>query len=297
MRINADGSAGRTARAALAMALALGAVNAAAADDFQETLPAQPEGTLRVELDRGSIEVEAHTRPEVRVDARADGMEFELNRDGDVFELLGRGRGGFLNLFGGGRVRVRVRVPQRFSVDVRTQGGSIDVERLEGAVSAHTQGGSIDVEGAQGSVRLETNGGSIRVEEVRGDVEAHTSGGNIDARNVDGRVEARTSGGNIDLRDVRGPLDAETSGGSVRARFTRGAEGNLRTSGGNVEVVLPRGTGARLNARTSGGRIELEPSIPVQGSQRPSQVEADINGGGARLELQTSGGNIRIRLD
>jgi hypothetical protein len=79
MKMNANGSAGRTARAALAMALAvaLGAANATAADDFQETLPAQPDGTLRVELDRGSIEVEAHTRPEVRVDARADGMEFE----------------------------------------------------------------------------------------------------------------------------------------------------------------------------------------------------------------------------
>ena len=49
--------------------------------------------------------------------------------------------------------------------------------------------------------------------------------------------------------------------------------------------------------RYAGGRIELEPSIPVQGSQGPSRVEADINGGGARLELQTSGGNIRIRLD
>ncbi len=162
MRTNDNGCGARTARAALVLVLLLGAAGPVRADDFQETLPAQAEGTLRVELDRGSVEVEAHARPEVRVDARADGMEFELNREGDAFELRGQGRGGFLSLFGGGRVRVRVRVPKRFSVDVRTQGGSIDVERLEGAVSAHTQGGSIDVEGAQGPVRLQTSGGSIR---------------------------------------------------------------------------------------------------------------------------------------
>ncbi|MBW2236473.1 MAG: hypothetical protein JRG85_13880, partial [Deltaproteobacteria bacterium] len=60
MRTNGNGSGTRTARAALALALLLGGASAARADDFQKTLPAQAEGTLRVELDRGSIEVEAH---------------------------------------------------------------------------------------------------------------------------------------------------------------------------------------------------------------------------------------------
>lgn len=287
----------RTLLGAAALMLAL-ATAPASAEDFRSSVPADPGGTLRVRLDRGSLEVESHTETEVRVDAQAPrGMEFELRQDGDEVELVGRSGSFLSSLFGGGRVRVRVRVPDRFSVDLSTNGGSIEVERLEGSVSARTSGGSIGVEGAEGPVDLRTSGGSIRAEDVVGDLEARTSGGNVDARGVNGRVDARTSGGSIELLDVRGPVRAETSGGSVRARFGAAPEGTLRTSGGNVDVVLPAGAGIDLEARTSGGRITIEPPLRLDGSQSRDRVEGRLQGGGPRLELRTSGGNIRIRAD
>ena len=64
MTRNRNGCTGRMARTArtagpllgLAAALLLGPAAARAADDFQDTLPAQQDGSLRVELDRGSVE-------------------------------------------------------------------------------------------------------------------------------------------------------------------------------------------------------------------------------------------------
>ncbi len=287
----------RTLLGAAALTLALVA-GSAAAEDFRSSLPADSGGTLRVRLDHGSLEVESHAEPEVRVDAQAPrGMEFELRKSGGEVELVGRS-GGFLgSLFAQGRVRVRVRVPERFSVDLVTNGGSIEVDRLEGSVSARTSGGSIGVEGARGPVDLRTSGGSIRAEDVAGDLEARTSGGNVDARGVDGSVDARTSGGSIELLDVRGPVRAETSGGSVRARFREPPEGTLRTSGGNVDVVIPSGAGFDLEARTSGGKIILEAPLRLDGTQSRDRVQGRLHGGGPSLDLRTSGGNIRIRAN
>ncbi len=287
----------RIACAALA-ALVLAWAPGAYADDFRDSVPAKPGGTLRVDLDRGSVEVESHDAPRVRVDARGEGdVDFNLRSDGDDVEFTARAGGGLLSIFGGRRIRVRVRVPQQFSVDVRTSGGSIDVERLEGAVRARTSGGSIGVEGASGEVELRTSGGSIRAEDVRGSLSADTSGGKIVARNIDGRVEVQTSGGNIDLRDVAGPVDARTSGGSVRARFTETPEGVLETSGGNIEASIPRDAALDLDARTSGGRIEVDDRLRSDGKSRRGEVRARINGGGPSFTLRTSGGNIRVRAD
>lgn len=282
---------------AVALTLVL-STGPASAEDFRSSVPTDPGGTLRVQLDRGSLEVESHAEPEVRVDAQAPrGMEFELRESDGEVELVGRSRGFLNSLFAGGRVRVRVRVPERFSVDLTTNGGSIEVERLEGSVSARTSGGSIGVEGAHGPVDLRTSGGSIRAEDVVGDLEARTSGGNVDARGVKGRVEARTSGGSIELLDVHGPVRAETSGGSVRARFRGPPEGTLRTSGGNVDVILPSGAGVDLEAHTSGGSITLEAPLRLDGSQSRDRVQGRLQGGGPSLDLRTSGGNIRIRAD
>jgi hypothetical protein len=285
--------------AATLLALMLAPAGSALAEDFLEQVPARPGGTLRVDMDHGSVEVEAHDAPQVRVDARAQGdVDFDLRANGNDVEFTARSGGGFLSFFGGRRIHVRVRVPQEFSVDVRTNGGSIDIERLVGEVRAQTSGGSIGVEGASGEVRLKTSGGSIRVEDVDGSLDANTSGGNIDASNVDGRIQARTSGGSIDLRDVVGPVEARTSGGTVRTRFTRTPAGTLETSGGDVEVSFPATAGVELEARTSGGRIHLDPSLSKnRGPANRREVRESINGGGPRLSLRTSGGSIRVNGD
>lgn len=276
----------------------------AGAEDFQQSVPAEPGGTLRVRLDAGSVQVEAHAEDAVRVDARTSGagagrMDFDLRREAGVIELVGRAEGlGLLSgLLGGPRIQVRVRVPEAFNLDVETRGGSIDVERLEGSIRARTSGGTIGVEGARGPVDLHTSGGSIRAESVEGDLQASTSGGAIRASEVAGQVEAETSGGSITLSDVRGPVRARTSGGSVSARFRGAPAGSLETSGGTVEVSFPADAALDLDARTSGGRIEVEHPILVQGSAGPSQIAGRINGGGPTLRLRTSGGNIHVQID
>jgi hypothetical protein len=271
------------------------------AEDFEDSVDAAPGGRLRVEVDAGDVEIEGHDRDEISVDGRASGIgasgvEFELEEaeDGRA-ALLSVDLGGLSAVFGGPRVRLHVRVPHRTALDVRTGGGDVEIEEVDGPVRARTSGGKVEVSRIRAAVDLETSGGEIRADEIGGDLRARTSGGEIQASEVRGVLDVRTSGGPLKLIDVGGPVHGRTSGGSVDVRFTGAPEGELETSGGSIEVEFAAGSGLRLDARTSGGRVELDRELRVRGRLDPSRVEAELNGGGPPLRLRTSGGNIVIR--
>jgi DUF4097 and DUF4098 domain-containing protein YvlB len=283
---------------ALALAFGLGAAGSPArAAGLEETVPVEPGGTLHVELDVGSVDVESHDDPEVEIDADASGLggaDFELRREGDELHLIGRVEG-FWSFLAAHDVRVRARVPRRFSVRIETRGGRIDVEELEGRVDAETSGGSIDADRIEGRVTLHTSGGSIDATEIRGDLRAETTGGSIRVEEVAGDVEARTAGGSIAIEDVDGAVDAQTMGGSVSASWRGAPEGSLRTTGGGVEVELPPGAGAQLRARTTGGSVSIDEELGFSGARERERADGTLGGGGALLELRTLGGSVHVR--
>jgi DUF4097 and DUF4098 domain-containing protein YvlB len=272
---------------------------AARGDELRRTVPVQPGGQLEIDLDGGSVEVEGDDEAEVSVDcdSRSWGggaLEFELTSDGRDARLVGRASH-WLPFFGGAHARVRARVPERYSVIVRTGGGSIEISELEGRVEAETSGGSIEVSEIAGPVSLDTSGGPIRAAEIKGDLVLRTSGGSLRITEVDGRVEARTSGGSIDVHEVSGEVVARTSGGSISIRFLEAPVGDAETSGGSIDVEVPGEAQFDLEASTSGGRVRIEQEIALRGDVDASDVRGSVNGGGPRLRLRTSGGNIRVR--
>lgn len=279
-----------------ALCAGLACASAARAEEYRESVAARAGGKLEVDLPAGALEIETHDENRVDVEASSGGwsggLEFTLSGDGTNAKLVAR-RGGWLPGWEGARARVRV--PEQYSLELETGGGSIEIEAVHGSVQAQTSGGRIELEGAIGRVELSTSGGSISVEDVDGDTVLRTSGGGITARDIEGDVEARSSGGPIRVVDVEGRVSARTSGGGISVRFEGAPAGELRTSGGGIEVEFAEGRGAELEARTSGGRISIEPPLKVSGEIEAGRVQGRLGPGGEKLELVTSGGNIRVR--
>ncbi len=290
-------------------------------------------GKLTIETDRGSIEVrtvESDTL-EVEVIRKLDARDreeadeilkdfhIEFSQSGNDVHIHAEFKKDWHSLWGwrGRRLRLRylVSVPRRYNVDLKTSGGSISVDdlegevigktsggslhfgRIKGAVSGKTSGGSIKLANCAGTTDIRTSGGSITIGEVEGKVTARTSGGSIRIDRARGSVEARTSGGGISVEDLIGEVNAKTSGGSVTARIfgQPQADCSLSTSGGNVVVYLADDVAVDMDATTSGGHVETEIPISVQGMLGKNRVRAKINGGGPELLLRTSGGSIYLR--
>ena len=307
--------------------LLLGSVlsGGAKAEELDERLRVSPGGRLEVDLDLGEglrpdpgqIEVASHEADEVRVQVETSGwgesgVRVRVEHEGETVRVLGRVSGAFSWLFGGPHVRVRVKVPRSFSVDVRSTTAPIHIEDVRGSVRARTSDAPIEVLAAEGPVRLRAGTGDIRIVEatgrvdvkvgegdielrwIEGEVEARTGGGRIDAAHVNGRLTLRSDGGGIEVRDVSGPVEAKTERGSVFASFAGDPEGVLETRRGTVEVQMPRDSGAELDALTRRGEVEFVGGIATPPGASDDRAVGPLNGGGALLRLYTARGSIRV---
>lgn len=298
--------------AAFAAALLGTAVHA---DTETWSFDVSPGDRLVLDTEWGEVQVATHDDDTVEVIVeQAEALDLTSEQQDGTLTIRGtRKDGGLVRWFldWGDRPTFRLTVPRRHDLSLRTAGGDIAVDDLDGELSAHTSGGSIAVEEVTGSLAVETSGGSIRIAAAGGtvtattsggaialgpaggDIEARTSGGAIRIEEAAGRVAARTSGGSIAVSAV-GPIEARTSGGSIRATFSEPPDGDssLRTSGGDIEVLLPEGAAIDIDAKTSGGRVVADLPVTVEGTLERSALRGAIGGGGPQLRLRTSGGSI-----
>ncbi|MFQ5630421.1 MAG: DUF4097 domain-containing protein [bacterium] len=271
-------------------------------------------GTLTIDTDLGSIEVETANNEKVEIEIIMDArdrddlerlreefdIDFKHSGDDVMVTMENKRKSRWGNWWRNGRrwkVRFFVTVPRRYNLDMRTSGGGISVEDLEGEVYAKTSGGGLDFGNIKGRVEGKTSGGSIRLGEVDGDVDVHTSGGSIHIDRARGDVVAKTSGGSIRVDEVFGAIQAGTSGGSVTARISKQPTSDCRltTSGGTVTVYMVKNIDVTVDARTSGGRVYTDFPVTVRGEISKRSLRAKINDGGPELYLRTSGGNISLK--
>jgi DUF4097 and DUF4098 domain-containing protein YvlB len=271
-----------------AIALVLIAAGSAHAAErtFDRNFTVSPGGELVVDADGASIHVSGNDGNKVIVHVVVRGSEKNLanmkldaiQKDGSVTVTLRKGiQGWFFWGTWNSEQEVEVSVPRRYAINARTGGGSVELRDTIGAASLHTSGGDVSAKNVIGNVELRSSGGSIQADTIRGDVDADTSGGDVDLLQVDGKIRGNTSGGN-----VRCSLVGANRGISAT------------TSGGDIELSLPRGTTANIDAGTSGGEITSE--IPVTSTVRKeTDLVGTLNGGGERIYAQTSGGSITVR--
>jgi len=213
------------------------------------------------------------------------------------------------------RVQFEIAVPQRFNLDVETQGGDIKVEApLEGEARLTTAGGDVHSSDINGPVRVETAGGNIELGKIGGDLAARTAGGSIHVGDSKGDVVLETSGGEITTGAIDGALRAETAGGDV---VVGGATGQLvaRTAGGQIQIG-PTGSTVRLAtaggsihlqgarghvvAETAGGSIDLlQIESSVRATTTAGRILAELNGTKKTFgpsQLETSMGDVYVYL-
>ncbi len=146
------------------------------------------------------------------------------------------------------------------------------------------------------NMKISTAGGDIKVGGVDGNIVLNTSGGDIWADRVQGKLHLNTSGGDVKIFSKDASIKATTSGGDISLEYTgenRGIE--LRTSGGDIDILLPAEFNADAELSTSGGDISCNFKINNVEKMSRTKIIGKINSGGNKLIGSTSGGDIRVR--
>ena len=283
---------------AAALLMTMGVVVYAGQDERREEFDFKPGQTLDLSArSGGSIFVTGWDKHIVRVtwsDGSGDlddyDMKFESDSDGglEITAEWAKGRSRDSN-----SLDFEIMAPHECNVEIRSGGGRIRLEDLQGEFRGKTGGGQIVLHNLTGEVRLSTGGGEMRVTDSQLDGKISTGGGAVLVKNVVGDLRASSGGGNVqyvnvrdDDGDQRGPggrlpaadISDETvlitsAGGAIRLDEAP-AGASVNTGGGNIRI---RNAARFVKATTGGGSIEIEIADgPVTARTGAGDIEVEV---------------------
>jgi hypothetical protein len=196
-------------------------------------------------------------------------------------------------------VRLEIKVPNRFDLDLHTMGGGISIAGVEGEINGKTMGGKLQLTGLKGRVDLSTMGGKITIKRASRYVKAHTMGGNITIDAIDGSAQATTMGGDVTVTMVGDPENGN-----------RDVE--LSSMGGNITLTVPAGLSMKLDiqlayTKDSDRNYRIVSDFDIQqevtkdwiyekGSPRKYiRGTGSIAGGKNKIKIETINGDIYLK--
>ena len=280
---------------------------------INETRPLAADGQVRIENIKGKIVVRTWAKPQVRVTGTLGKGVEKLHISGDARSLdiqvkYPNSRGGW-NLWGRDDNRteptiLEVMLPQRASVDVDSVSADVDVQQVAGR--------KLDVSSVSGSVVVTASSpGEASFENVSGDTLMRITTAKVQAHSVSG--DLRLSGGltgDVDMESVSGNLElaakaldrleVSTVSGDATVRTALRPAGTIKgeTLSGELQLDLPRSTGAKLHVESFSGEIASESGHVDREEHGPGKsLEATLGDGRGNIDLESFSGDVRINLE
>jgi hypothetical protein len=159
--------------------------------------------------------------------------------------------------------------------------------------------GEVRGSGLKGKMNLKTVDGDIRLSQIQGAIQAKTTDGRIDLKDIGGRVQAETVDGRMAVAGALRELRLKSIDGNIRVDCSSTSvmekEWEIRTTDGDVDILLPGNFSADLSLQTGDGRILTEIPAAVTKETSKKRLEGKLNGGGYLFSIRTGDGQISLR--
>jgi hypothetical protein len=258
-----------------------------ASNPLEKSFTASPGQTLDIDLKSGgSITINGWEKKQLSVKANfEEGTDADWNikieKDDDTFIVESRCKG--YKKSGKSTPDFNVYLPIHFNLIIRTMGGTISIQNVNGKIKGKTMGGSLDLKQLKGYIDLKTMGGPISLKDSDIDGRLKTMGGRVVFENVVGDVNGSSMGGNVIYKNVK---PRNTSKGSY------GDSMNISTMGGAINVSdAPKGA----KVKTMGGNIHIKAAkVFIKAKTMGGNIDVDQIDGW--IEATTMGGNINVTM-
>ena len=276
-------------------------LSTAYADDVNEIMDADSDGTVTVSNVAGSVEVEGWSRDQVEITGELGSRVEELifERDGD--EILIKVKVP-RNNNGGISSDLTISVPEDSSLQVNTVSAEIEVSGVMGEQELQSVSGDVVTEAHRSDIELGSVSGDVEVQGDNQEIRSrlNTVSGDIDMDSLAGEINADTVSG--DLNAVNGSFERvklNTVNGDIvyRAQLTGDARMDIETVNGSVDVDYDGDVSARFEVETFNGSIRNcfgPESVRTSGYAPGRKLVFTEGGGGGRVTINTLNGSIRI---
>lgn len=204
-----------------------------------------------------------------------------------------------------GSTNFEINVPKRFDLELKTMGGGITIDHVEGKITGKTMGGGLKLSHLKGYIDLKTMGGKISLTDSDIDGKVKTMGGRVLLENVVGDVSGSSMGGNVIYKNVKSRsgkstgkvVNISTMGGAINVSdAAHGAK--VHTMGGNIHIKSAK---EFIKAKTMGGDITIDAidgwiSSTTMGGNVTVTMTGDPEKGKRDVNLTSMGGNITLTV-
>ncbi|MFC5570319.1 DUF4097 domain-containing protein [Lysobacter yangpyeongensis] len=286
--------------------------SALAATPINETRPLDARGHLTVDNLKGSIEVRAWDRREVKVEGSlGQGVE-KLEITGDAQHLLVKvkyPKTGGLGFFSGSDKsepsHLRLMVPLQADLDIDGVSADIDVSGIaSGELAIDSVSGDITVVGAPREATIDSVSGDLKLILNSPKVNTESVSGDIDLRGrLSGEVHVETVSGDIDVaghQSALRKLTGNTVSGDlgVSTALEPGGRISLDSVSGNLTLRMPSNLSAQVHGESFSGDLQAPDTQITRPRHGPgSSFEHRYGNGDGEITFKSFSGDARLELD
>ncbi|MFC1543976.1 DUF4097 domain-containing protein [Gemmatimonadota bacterium] len=279
-------------------------VPAMAQQSVDERRPATADGHVLITNISGSVKISGWDRNEVHVRG-----------------TLGEGTERLDFTSSGGTTRIEVVLPkgeearrqQRIKgsdLEISLPAGSrVEVNTVSADITVSTVTGEVELDSVSGNIRVMNTPSRVRSESISGDIEIENAQTGTRANSVSGRISVARAVGSFDLGTISSDItvvgvnitdgSCSSLSGDIRldATLSSGAEIDLESHSGTVEIIVPANVSAEFDITTFAGGIKNAfGQEPQQRSQvMPGRFLRFTNGtGDARITINSFSGAVVI---
>jgi len=191
-----------------------------------------------------------------------------------------------------------ITVPQSMALTLSGTYADINVDGVQGPISAETVNGEINVRGGKGNITLHSIQGSVTLADASGRIEVNSVNENIALTNVSGEIKVETTNGELMLTGIQSAsVDAGTINGDVlyEGTVTDGGSYSFASHNGDITVSIPERANVTITAATANGDIDASFPLPMTSTTGKHRKTFKIGSGSARMELESFQGDIELR--
>lgn len=278
----------RCATFTLASALLLALASPASAHRIEKHFTVEGRPAVTVRNAHGRIEIKSWKKPEVVVvgNHTSDKVEVDTEQAGN-------------------RIEVTTHVLTESLTPADLQADYVITVPEESELQVRTDSGSVVIERVFGDMTFDTVAADVQLQEVAGYLVIKTIGGSVVCTRCAGRIDVNSISGNVRL--LQGQMDsvrAQTSSGNILfdSDFLRRGIYILKNYSGLIEVRFSDSDSFDLTASSLQGKVDNQANLkPDPHGERhvPSRFANSLigtfNEGHAKVELSSFSGTIKIR--
>ena len=209
------------------------------------------------------------------------------------------------------KMRLVIRLPLSFNVDIQAAAGDISLDTIDGRMSVQLSGGSltskdmkgrmeisgfgssVDLDGFDGSkLSLTTAASNLNARDLKAtQITVRTSGSTSNLSNLQGRSTLAFHSGSAEVKAVQGPLEAQVQGCNVSFHLDEVENSRFEVCGGELGLHIKPQLKARL--LLEGEDLFLDEDLDFSGDREDNRIEGRLNKGKNLLHAYAASGVIR----